>query len=57
MFIHQHIDLLTAKKEDLTFDAPFSLTATRNDCTHFYHPESNNELISFNRRSRIPRLV
>lgn len=28
----QHIDLLTAKKEDLTFDAPFSLQATRNDC-------------------------
>lgn len=28
----QHIDLLTAKKEDLTFDAPFSLTCTRNDC-------------------------
>lgn len=28
----QSIDLLTAKKEDLTFDAPFELTATRNDC-------------------------
>lgn len=28
----QHIDLLTAKKDDLTFVAPFTLTATRNDC-------------------------
>ncbi|KAG5220216.1 type protein arginine N-methyltransferase Rmt [Salix suchowensis] len=28
----KHIDLRTAKKEDLTFDVPFSLTATRNDC-------------------------
>ena len=28
----QHINILTAKKEDLKFDAPFELTATRNDC-------------------------
>lgn len=28
----QRIDLRTAKKEDLTFQAPFSLVATRNDC-------------------------
>ena len=28
----QHINILTAKKEDLTFEAPFELTATRNDC-------------------------
>lgn len=31
-FIAKHIDLLTAKKEDLTFTAPFSLNATRDDC-------------------------
>jgi type I protein arginine methyltransferase len=30
--IVQHIDLRTAKKEDLTFRAPFTLQATRNDC-------------------------
>ena len=29
----QHIDLLTVKKEDLAFTAPFELTATRTDCT------------------------
>ena len=28
----QHIDLLTAKKEDLSFAANFSLTCTRDDC-------------------------
>ncbi|KAF5383462.1 hypothetical protein D9757_006115 [Collybiopsis confluens] len=28
----KHIDLLTAKKEDLTFEVPFALRATRNDC-------------------------
>ena len=31
----KHIDLRTAKKEDLTFTAPFELEATRNDCTFF----------------------
>ncbi|EGO25741.1 hypothetical protein SERLADRAFT_466313 [Serpula lacrymans var. lacrymans S7.9] len=30
------IDLLTAKKEDLAFSAPFSLTATRNDYIHAF---------------------
>ncbi|CAL1706877.1 unnamed protein product [Somion occarium] len=30
------IDLLTAKKEDLTFTAPFSLTSTRNDYVHAF---------------------
>jgi protein arginine N-methyltransferase 1 len=28
----QRIDLTTAKKEDLSFTAPFELRATRNDC-------------------------
>ncbi|KAH7913461.1 S-adenosyl-L-methionine-dependent methyltransferase [Hygrophoropsis aurantiaca] len=32
----KHINLLTAKKEDLTFTAPFSLTATRNDYIHAF---------------------
>lgn len=32
----KHIDLLTAKKEDLTFEAPFSLKATRNDYVHAF---------------------
>ncbi|KAG5735496.1 putative protein arginine N-methyltransferase [Termitomyces sp. T112] len=32
----KHIDLLTAKKEDLTFDVPFSLTASRNDYVHAF---------------------
>ena len=31
-FVTKHIDLLTAKKEDLTFTAPFSLNPTRDDC-------------------------
>ncbi|EIW83193.1 protein arginine N-methyltransferase [Coniophora puteana RWD-64-598 SS2] len=30
------INLLTAKKEDLTFSAPFSLTATRDDYVHAF---------------------
>lgn len=30
--IVQDINLLTAKKEDLAFTAPFALNATRNDC-------------------------
>ncbi|TDL26105.1 S-adenosyl-L-methionine-dependent methyltransferase [Rickenella mellea] len=32
----KHIDLRTAKKEDLTFSAPFSLTSTRNDYVHAF---------------------
>jgi len=32
----KHIDLRTAKKEDLTFKAPFTLKATRNDYIHAY---------------------
>ncbi|KAG0694073.1 protein arginine N-methyltransferase [Suillus ampliporus] len=32
----KHIDLLTATKEDLTFVAPFTLTATRNDYVHAF---------------------
>jgi len=32
----KHINLLTAKKEDLTFDAPFSLMATRDDYVHAF---------------------
>ncbi|THU85709.1 protein arginine N-methyltransferase [Dendrothele bispora CBS 962.96] len=32
----KHIDLTTAKKEDLTFEVPFSLTATRNDYVHAF---------------------
>ncbi|KAI0675263.1 S-adenosyl-L-methionine-dependent methyltransferase [Trametes maxima] len=32
----KHIDLRTVKKEDLTFTAPFSLTATRNDYAHAF---------------------
>ncbi|TEB37347.1 S-adenosyl-L-methionine-dependent methyltransferase [Coprinellus micaceus] len=30
------IDLLTAKKEDLTFDSPFELTCTRDDYVHAF---------------------
>ena len=30
--VHQHIDIRTAKKEDLTFTAPFTIKATRDDC-------------------------
>uniref|UniRef100_D8Q8T0 type I protein arginine methyltransferase n=1 Tax=Schizophyllum commune (strain H4-8 / FGSC 9210) TaxID=578458 RepID=D8Q8T0_SCHCM len=33
----KHIDLLTVKKEDLAFTAPFELTATRTDCTSHAH--------------------
>ncbi|TRM69382.1 S-adenosyl-L-methionine-dependent methyltransferase [Schizophyllum amplum] len=33
----KHIDLLTVKKEDLAFTAPFTLTATRTDCTYDAH--------------------
>jgi len=32
----KHIDLLTAKKEDLTFSTSFSLSATRNDYVHAF---------------------
>ncbi|GBE81018.1 Protein arginine N-methyltransferase 1 [Sparassis crispa] len=32
----KYIDLLTAKKEDLTFAAPFSLVSTRNDYVHAF---------------------
>nr|GAT58519.1 protein arginine N-methyltransferase [Mycena chlorophos] len=32
----KHIDLLTAQKEDLTFEAPFRLTATRDDYAHAF---------------------
>ncbi|KAL0956666.1 hypothetical protein HGRIS_002797 [Hohenbuehelia grisea] len=32
----KHIDLRTAKKEDLTFEAPFKLNATRNDYVHAF---------------------
>ncbi|KAI8993088.1 S-adenosyl-L-methionine-dependent methyltransferase [Trametes punicea] len=32
----KHIDLRTVKKEELTFTAPFSLTATRNDYVHAF---------------------
>ncbi|KAF8149536.1 putative arginine methyltransferase [Crassisporium funariophilum] len=32
----KHIDLLTAKKEDLAFEAPFSLNCTRDDYVHAF---------------------
>ncbi|KAL4078309.1 S-adenosyl-L-methionine-dependent methyltransferase [Scleroderma yunnanense] len=32
----KHINLLTVKKEDLAFTAPFALTATRNDYIHAF---------------------
>ncbi|KAF9073587.1 protein arginine N-methyltransferase [Rhodocollybia butyracea] len=32
----KHINLLTAKKEDLTFEVPFKLRATRNDYAHAF---------------------
>ncbi|KAI0058698.1 protein arginine N-methyltransferase [Artomyces pyxidatus] len=32
----KHIDLTTAKKEDLTFSSPFQLKATRNDFVHAF---------------------
>jgi len=34
--IIQRIDLTTAKKQDLTFSAPFELLATRNDFVHAF---------------------
>ncbi|KAG1751398.1 protein arginine N-methyltransferase [Suillus paluster] len=35
-FVIKHINLLTATKEDLTFKAPFTLTATRSDYVHAF---------------------
>ncbi|KAF5348691.1 hypothetical protein D9758_006867 [Tetrapyrgos nigripes] len=35
-YLIKQIDLTTAKKEDLTFEAPFTLTATRNDYVHAF---------------------
>ncbi|KIK99375.1 hypothetical protein PAXRUDRAFT_822792 [Paxillus rubicundulus Ve08.2h10] len=35
-YMLKHINLLTAKKEDLTFAVPFTLTATRNDYAHAF---------------------
>ncbi|KAG8915287.1 type I protein arginine N-methyltransferase Rmt1 [Tulasnella sp. 408] len=35
-FAFKRIDLRTAKKEDLDFEAPFKLTATRNDYIHAF---------------------
>jgi len=35
-FQFKKIDLLTAQKEDLTFEAPFTLKATRNDYIHAF---------------------
>jgi len=35
-YMLKHINLLTAKKEDLTFTSPFTLTATRNDYIHAF---------------------
>ncbi|KAF9568172.1 protein arginine N-methyltransferase [Agrocybe pediades] len=32
----KHIDLLTVKKEDLTFSSPFTLTCTRDDYVHAF---------------------
>jgi type I protein arginine methyltransferase len=36
----KHIDLRTAKKEDLTFKVPFSIKATRNDCRSLREPST-----------------
>jgi len=35
-YMFKKIDLLTAKKEDLTFDVPFELEATRDDYAHAF---------------------
>ncbi|KAF8840733.1 protein arginine N-methyltransferase [Paxillus ammoniavirescens] len=35
-YMLKHINLLTAKKEDLSFAVPFTLTATRNDYAHAF---------------------
>ncbi|KAN0091296.1 S-adenosyl-L-methionine-dependent methyltransferase [Tylopilus felleus] len=35
-YLLKHVNLLTAKKEDLAFSAPFTLTATRNDYIHAF---------------------
>lgn len=35
-YMFKKIDLLTAKKEDLTFDVPFELKATRDDYVHAF---------------------
>jgi len=45
----QHIDLLTATKEDLTFEAPFSLLTNRNDCQFLFSKIPTQ--VSFNRHS------
>lgn len=58
-FPWQHIDLLTAKKEDLTFEVPFTLRATRNDCKHNPHAFFVRVVISrvYLRCPCVPRLV
>ena len=59
--ISQHIDLLTAKKEDLSFAAPFSLTCTRDDCKTFAvllnSPNHLFLLFTVSRYPRVPCLV
>ena len=52
----KHIDIRTAKKEDLTFRVPFDLKATRNDCEVTLHGCTCRADGVF-RCSRFPRLV
>ena len=53
----KHIDLLTAKKEDLTFIAPFELTARRDDCEHLRELCADLDQPQRIRRSCIPGMV
>lgn len=41
-FYLQHIDLRTAKKEDLDFAAPFKLRSRRKDCVSSHRSRSQN---------------
>jgi len=53
-----HLDLMTCKKEDLTFKNDFVLTATRNDCECRGQRISRSWLTAAApRHPRIPRLV
>ncbi|KAG9048743.1 hypothetical protein FS837_012106 [Tulasnella sp. UAMH 9824] len=45
-FAFKRIDLSTAKKEDLDFEAPFKLTATRNDCMSNHKISSGTSLLT-----------
>ncbi len=54
----KHIDIRTVTKEDLTFDVPFELKATRNDCkVSFPKRVLHDQSLMFYRRPRLLGLV